>query len=256
MKYVLDVNMCRDNQLAKLLKENNEILITSDFLVEIFKSDDPKSMYVNNTRIIKEYPNQIFVVYDRGELVRLEISKKTPLMSNEIIDLNSTKEFRKWLTNEGELDRILHLAHLEAKERVEYQRDFINEYMHHPTKKLQAMLKVENTRKEYLADKKKLLKDIREVSLTVTEEVLKQNNIMGIESFYRLNSIIYSQNYVLIWRIANWSLLNGIESVGFDKLTHDGFDIKYIFVSTFFDDLLTKESWLKECRLDLINSIG
>lgn len=256
MKYVLDVNMCRNIQLAKLLKENNEIVITSDFLVEVFKSDDSKSMFIKNTRIIKEHPNQIFVTYDKGELVRLEISKKTPLIPDEIIDLNSTNNFRNWLMNENELDKILQLGYLEAKKQVKYQKDFMNEYMYGSTKKLQALLKVENTRKQYLADKAKLLDDIKETSLTVMEGFLRNNNIIDVEDFKRVNSIIYSQNYVLLWRIANWSLLNGIESVGLDKLTHDGFDIKYVFISTFFDDLLTKEHWLRECRLDLINSIG
>lgn len=255
MKYVLDVNMCRDNQLALILQEDNEVLITSDFLVEVFKADNPKFIFVSNTKIIKGHPQQIFVTYDRGELVRLELAKGKPLKSKEIIDENSTIKFRNWLVNENELDKILQLAHLEAKKRFEYQKDFINDFIYNATKKLQASLKVEKTRKQYLADKRKLLDDIKEVSLTVMEGFLEKNNIYDVDSFKRVNSIIYSQNYVLLWRIANWSLLNGIESVALDKLTHDGFDIKYAFISAFFDDLLTNEAWLKECRLDLINSI-
>ena len=256
MKYVLDVNMCRNNQLVNLLKEKNEILITSDFLVEVFKANNPKFMFVNNTRIIKEYPSQIFVTHDRGELVRLEISKKSPLIPDEIIDLNSTNNFRNWLINENEIDLILQLVYLEAKRQVEYQKDFMNTYMYQATKKLQDLLKFENTRKQYLTDNAKLLNDIKEVSITVMEGFLEKKNIINVENFKRVNSVIYSQNYVLLWRIAKWSLLNGIESVSLDKLTHDGFDIKYIFISSFFDGLLTKETWLKECRFDLINSIG
>ena len=61
MKYVLDVNMCRNNQLVNLLKEKNEILITSDFLVEVFKANNPKSLsFIFILSSLYDIPRQIF----------------------------------------------------------------------------------------------------------------------------------------------------------------------------------------------------
>lgn len=255
MRYTLDMNMCRDNQLKILLEKKNGIIIIDDFIVEIFKANNPITMFLKNTKIIKNFPDQIFITHDRGPLVKMEIEKGLPLDADDIIDLDSTTAFRKWLIVENEFNKIVPQAQIEAKNRIDHQKKFVDEYLYNSVRNLIDLFKTENTRKQYLLDKTKLLHHIKEVSTFVMGEFLKDNNIINIDSFKITNSIIYSQNYALLWRIANWSLKNGINSISLDKLSNDGFDIKYVLISSFFDDLLTKEKWLKECRMDIINSV-
>jgi len=256
MKYTLDLNMCRDEQLKILLNQDNEIIITDDFLVEIFKAENPLSMFLKNTSIIKQFPNKIYVTYDRGQLVRMELTKMSPLNINDLIDLESTSSFRNWLLNENEFHKIIPHAKMEAKKRIDHQKNFVDNHLLKTTQKLRKLLKSDNSRHQYTSDRAKLLHDIRETSITAMEKFFESNNITNIESFKLSNSIIYAQTYILIWRVSHWALKNGIDSISPKKLINDGFDIKYILISTFFDDLLTKEIWLKECRLDTINSLA
>lgn len=255
MKYVLDLNMCRENQLKVLLDSGNDVMIPDDFLVEIFKANNPRVMFLRNIVIIKNYPAQIYICQDRGPLARKEIEKGLPLYADEIIDFDSTAIFRQWMIDYSEFNKVFPRAKNEAPSRIEYQKKFVKTYLRGSVKELKAMLKRDSTRTEYIKNRSKLLNDIRDVSIQVMEKYLEAHSITNIECFRRTNSIIYAQTYILLWRIAHWALINGIETTNDDRLANDGFDLKYVLISTFYDGILTHEEWLKECRENCIRSI-
>lgn len=256
MKYVLDVNMCREPELKALLDSNNEIIVVNDFIVEVFKSKDPMDIFIRNTKIIKDYPDQIHISHDRGPLVRKEIKKCSPLSPEEIIDSESTTIFRRWLTESNEFKKVLPQAKIEAETRLKHQEIFVEEYLRTPSMELSKKLKIEKTRREYFTNNAKLLDDIKEVTVNVVSQFLTKHNVNNQGCFSSSMSIIYAQMYTLLWRISDWSIKNGINTVPIDKLAHEGFDLKYVLVSTFLDGIVTEEEWLKKCREDCVRSLA
>lgn len=255
MKYVLDVNMCREPELKALLDSNNEIVVVNDFIVEIFKSKDPMNFFIRNTKIIKDYPDQIHISHDRGPLVRKEIKKCSPLNPEEIIDSESTTIFRRWLTESNEFNKLLPRAKIEAENRLECQKLFVEDYLRIPSMELSEKLKIEKMWKEYSTNNAKLLDDIKDVSINVMGQFLTKYNVNNQDCFRGAISIIYADTYTRLWRIADWSLNHGIKNVPIDKLANDGFDLKYVLTSAFFNEILTKEKWLKKCREDCVRSL-
>lgn len=248
--------MCRNDELEALLDSNNEIIVVNDFIVEGFKSVDPIGTFITNTAIIRNYPDQIHLSHDRGPLVRKEIEKSSPLSPEEIIDSEYTTTFRRWLTDSDEFQRELPLAKIEAKTRLEHQQLFVEEYMRTPSIELSKMLKNKEKRKEYSRNHDKLLHDIKDVTINVMGQFLTKSNINNQDCFSSSMSIIYANMYTLFWRISHWTLKNGPITTEKEKLANDGFDLKYILISTFFNDILTNEKWLKECREDCVSSLA
>lgn len=241
--------------LSNFLNSGNEIIITDDFIIEPFKSSDVIYTFNNNIEILRKYPNQILVTFDRGELIRKELSLGLPLCSKQLISKNRTEIIRDLLNlDKPLLSNKLNRLKNEAKNRIAYQDDFLEKYIRNIIKQAYTLLKKKGQTKEYRNNKVKRLNDIKEVSFSVLELLLKNkcSKSYDINNFIDNNSIIFSQTFIHLWRIVDWVIKGGAENAK-KGIKGDSFDIKYVLISCFFDGILTKERWLDECRFDTLS---
>jgi hypothetical protein len=253
MVYIVDINMSRSDELKTILEKSHTVVLTDDFFVESLKGTDPKKMFHSNTRLFADHINSLYVSFDRGPLYRQELINGKPLSKEEIIDYSSTAIIKDIILDINKYDCVSKHFITEAKNRVAYQKAFTEKYLLNASGFLKKIFANTNCRKEYNSNRSQLLSEIKETTLQVVEMILKEANINS-EPFMSSNSVIYANTYILLWRVVHWTLKNGIENVHLDKLAHDGFDLKYVLVSSFFDGILTEEEWLKQCRMDLLNS--
>lgn len=254
MRYVLDQNMSQDPRLDKLLKVGNEIILTDDYFVEPFKHHSPKTMFSYNLKILREYSNQILVTYDRGDLIRKELSNFIPIKTNDLIDERSTIFIRNLLKcKEKQFINDLNLWKKEANDRIKYHTNFLEKHIRKLAQTTSDLLKSKNEIMVYKTDKDKRLNDIKETSFEVLKQMLNDHcsdrNILNI--FKKDLSINYSHIFIHLWRVVDWAIKDGFQNAT-KSIKGDSFDMKYILISSFFDDILTQEIWMKTCREDLL----
>jgi hypothetical protein len=251
MRFVLDLNMSRDEKLIDILKDGHNIILIDDFFVELFKSNDPVKTFELNTKILQKYSSQIYYCHDIGILFRLEKIGR-PLKKHQLIDMKTTSIIRKLILMPDIFQSQIEKFKIEASKRISEQENFIQEYLRKTTQQLSALLKSTASRNAYIVDKEKRLCDIMGTTFLVMERYLIDNKNKKL--FWEKPSVIFNYTYILLWRIVDWALKNGITDKPINKLTNDGFDLRYIMYSSYFDDVLTKESWLSECRSDCMLS--
>jgi hypothetical protein len=108
--------------------------------------------------------------------------------------------------------------------------------------------------KEYRSNNELLEKHVFEVAMSALEFSVKDKFVKSftIDKFKSKKSLSYFQNYILLWRVLYWVLNKGYQNA--TKLDNDNFNLKYVLSSCFFDGLLTKEKWLKDCRSSALSS--
>ena len=247
MRYIVDVNYSRHPELEQLLQDGHDAILPDDWLIEICKANTPIYMLSQNTSILRQHPDQIFILKSRGDLFREDQAKSAHLSSDDLIDFESTQMFRRWLSNFNELDKLNHLFKKHLEQRVDNQKFFVDSFLVNSVEKLKkCFLETPEDKKQY-NDKSTKIQHLKEISLEV--HINTKGNTPA------KNSLTYALVFILLWRTMKWALDGGIEGkIKKGNLTNDGFDINYILFSVFFDGLKTKEKWLLECREDLIAS--
>lgn len=127
------------------------------------------------------------------------------------------------------------------------------EFFSIPAGKLTQLMRKDNTKAVYQKNNKKRKNDIKETVFLFLEQYLSDKGIEEADrnSFQQRISIYFAQTYSHLWRIVAWSLKGGFQNAE-KAIKGDGFDIKYIQISSFYDCLLTNEKWMNECRKDLL----
>jgi hypothetical protein len=249
MRYILDQNMARDNEIDEYLRNKNEIILINDFIIEPFKSLNYETILTNNLAIIKKYPQQIFVTFERGVLLRREWNTKYPIKINNIIDFEASELFRNILKNNISYNNIIKQM---AWKRIDEQEDFVEAFIRSTvikfSKKLEKMVHI------YKNDKGKMINDIKETVFELLDFTFKEKGIMNYNvGIFRENiSINFCQSFILVWRIIDWIIKRGAQDAK-KAIRGDGFDIKYVVYACFFDGIFTREKWMKESREDLLN---
>lgn len=250
MQYVLDQNMSRDPNLAQYLRDGHQIILIDDFFVEMFKNNSPIPIFQKNVNIIKEYPLSIFYGKSRGDLVREEMKKRAPLSANDLLCDENTQKIRALMSlDASQLGLNIQSFKFESEKRVSESDAFTEEFIRGLSGKVDSL-----DIKKYKGDNELLEKHVFEVAVSVLELSLKDKFVESftIEKFKSTKSVSYLQNYILIWRALNWALTKGYQNA--KKLGNDNFDLKYVLSSCFFDGILTKEEWMKDCRSSAISS--
>ena len=256
MHFVLDRNFSILQDLTDYLEPGNEIILTDDFLVEAYRSPFPKSILNDNLKIIRNYRDQLYMTFSRGELFRKELSLRKPLEPDQFINPKTTATLR-WLLglDHNSLDKELLALTAEATDRIAYNDDFREKFIRNTACEAFELLKKANELKTYRTDRNKRINDIREVAFQVLEMTIKQLSSaeFDLELFRQRNSVIFSQTFINIWRTVDWALKNGFQNAT-KGIKGDGFDIRYVLVSCFFDGIKTKEPWLIQCREDTLSN--
>jgi hypothetical protein len=256
MRFVLDRNFSELPALAEYLKAGNEIILSDDFLIEAYRSPSANSILYHNFKILKNFQDQIFMTFSRGELVRKELSLCKPIKSDQFINLYTTTTIRRLLgLDMVSLDRELTALKTEATNRIAYQDDFMERFIRNTAQEAFELIRTANELKAYRTNRNKRLNDIREVAFKVLELMLKDKGSgeYDLEQFKQHNSVIFSHNFIHLWRTIDWALKNGFQNAT-KSIQGDGFDIKYVLIGCFFDGILTKEEWLKQCREDTLSN--
>ena len=251
MQYVLDVNMSRDPELLQYLRDGNQIILIDDFFVETFKGESPIPIFIKNVEFLKEYPLSVFYGKSRGELVRQEILKKTPLSAADLLCEENTEKIRALISlDKQQLELNLQSLKAESNKRVSESDEFSEEFIRELSKKADVPDIINYKDNDELMELR-----ICEVAISVLAKTLKAKyrESLSIEKFISKKSVIYFQNYILLWRVINWAMKKGYENA--KNLPNDNFDLKYVLSSCFFDGLLTKEKWMIDCRNSALSSI-
>lgn len=253
MKYVLDLNVSRNRKddLKQFLEEGNEVIIIDDFVVETFKSNNPYGTLVENFKILKQFPQSVFVSYTRGELFRSELKSGHPVDIDEIISDEDTKTVRYLLSlNETQLEEELCSHKQKADRLINDNNDFSETHIRGLAVKAGKL-----DMKSYKNDTEKIQADIASVSLDVTRKLLENQceQAFDFEEFKKRKSEIFMGTYAHVWKVAKWGMDRGYEQASKEKIANDGFDLKYVSLSCFFDGILTNEKWLKECRESILS---
>jgi hypothetical protein len=250
MQYVLDLNMSRDPKLAEYLRDGHQIILIDAFFVEIFKADFSIPIFQRNVKIIKEFPSSIFYGKDRGDLVREEMTKGAPLSANDLLCQENTQKIRTLVSlDASQLELSIQSFKSEAEKRVSESDVFTEEFIRGLSGKADLL-----DIKEYRSNNELLEKHVFEVAMSILERSLKDEFVKSftIFKFKSKKSVSYFQNYILLWRVLHWALNKGYQNA--TKLGNDNFDLKYVLSSCFFDGLLTKEKWLRDCRSSALSS--
>ena len=253
MRFVLDQNYSRTPELENYLKSGNEIIFTDDFLVEPFKSKTATHAIYRNFEILRKFPSQVFATYDRGELYRKELSICSPLKPDQLISSDRTEKVRHLLRlDKMSLNGVLTSIQSDSTNRIIYQANFLEKYIREGAQQVTEDIDKLNKIK---SDRNQKLRYIQENSFQILEHILRENCLgkYDFEQFKINNSIIFSFNYILLWRKVEWAIKNGFQNA--KKSIHgDSFDIKYVLIACFFDGIMTKEEWLKQCREDTLSN--
>jgi hypothetical protein len=257
MKKVLDQNMARSELLRDYLTKGNTIIVTDDFLLEPCKSSDLEYTLNQQLEILRDYPDQILVTYDRGELVRKELAQGMPLAPEALISSSSTEWFRELLTfRDEQFKKSVNVLQLEAEERLKYQDNFLETNIRSVIMKAEELIrKKPNSKSEYRVELKRL-SDIKETSLTVLNMLLVDRvmNKKSISNFNTGKSFTLFYLFTHLWRIIDWALKGGASNAK-KGISGDSFDLKYVLVSCYFDGVLSKEKWLCSCRNEALKTI-
>jgi hypothetical protein len=250
MRYILDQNMARDKELDEFLGNGNEIVLLNDFIVEPFKSLNYEIVLNKNLEILRNYPQKIFVAYERGVLLQKEWTTGHPIKKDDIIDFEESEIFRDYLKNNTSNNHLKKIA----EKRINEQENFTDDFIRNPSVQLAKELRQKDAMKIYKNDKNKKINDIKEIVFKLLEFIFKEKTIMNYnhEYFEKNISMNFCQPFVHAWRITDWSLKNGAENAR-EAIRGDGFDIEYVVYSCFCDGIFTYEKWMKESREDLMN---
>lgn len=251
---ILDQNRARSPKLDCFLNQGNKIVLTDDFLLEPMKSSNVGYTVDLNLEILRKYPDQILVTFDRGELIRKEFSQGSPLISAQLISAERTEIIKDLLKlDKSSFGVKIENLEYEAADRLAYQDNFLDQYIKNIAIETSTLMQNNNETKEYRENKSKKLEDIKKVSFEILELTLKEKSKKyHIDSFINNNSIIFSQIFIHLWRIVDWAIKGGAKNAR-KGIKGDAFDIKYVLISCFFDGILTKETWLDDCRSDTLS---
>lgn len=251
MKFILDLNRAqRGDELQSHLASGNDVIIIDDFVVESFKNADPYYSLFMNFSTLREFPQSVFYSRKRGELFTVELQSGRPVRTDEIIDDENTKTLRSLLPlSRGQLERKLSLHSQEAMRLIDFNDEISEQFILELVKKHKEL-----DIKKYRKDPRLLQAHIAETSLMLTEQCLEEKceKEFDIEEFRKRPSAIFLFYYSLLWKNAKWLIDRGFEEAPIKKICNDGFDLKYVETSCFFDGLLTGEKWLKECRESIL----
>ncbi|MEJ2612953.1 MAG: hypothetical protein P8179_23555 [Candidatus Thiodiazotropha sp.] len=245
--------MSRKDKLSQYLRDGHQIILIDDFFVETFKAnaDNSVRIFQRNVELLKEYPSSIFYGKNRSELVRLEELKKAPLTTADLLCEKETRKIRRLISLDSQqLELELPLFKSESKKRVSESNDFAEEFIRGLSRKADVP-----DNKKYKRSDELLELHICEVAMSVLGKRLKDmyGESLSIEKFKSKKSVLYFQNYILLWRALDWALKKGYENS--KNLPNDNFDLKYVLTSCFFDGLLTKEKWMIDCRNSALSSV-
>lgn len=255
MKLVVDQNYLVNPKLSELLKGGHEIILTDDFFIEQFKSSNAEKYFKRNLKKLLDFPEQISVSVDRTSLLGKELSERRPLRRDDIIDEEGTMFVRQLLSDKKRLSSI------DYEEWEHQAKKRLRQFSHRPeffsdlAGKLTQLMKKENTKAVYKIDSQKRKNDIKETVFLILEQYLRNKGIEEADRklFRQRISINFAQTYSHLWRVVDWSIRGGFQNAK-KAIKGDGFDIKYIQISSFFDCLLTNEKWMKKCRKELLGA--
>ncbi len=245
--------MVQSEEVKFFFQGGNEIIIIEDFFVELFKTHDPVKYLKYNLAILREYPEQIYVTYGLGELLRKEYSTLSPIKSDSMIDFGNTQIIRSLLRNEMLLFEYIDILKKKSNDLVIYQNNFLEKYIRSGAFQASVLLKKNNLIQTYKSDKLRKLRDISEVTFPVLKNLLNDKCIdeYNFERFEQFNSVNFSQIFILLWRIVDWAIKDGFQNAK-QSIGGDSIDMRYILISCFFDGIFTNEKWMKTCRSDLL----
>ncbi len=249
MKYVLDVNMSRSDELLQLLIQGNEIILNDDFFVEMFKARDAVAMLQKNSIHLREFPLSIFYAKTRGELTREEIARGKPVNEQDVISDEDTQKTRWFIgLDETEIEKYLPLFKREAEKRISESNLFSEQFIRNLSIKANEL-----DVKKYKNNPEELEKDMFDSAMTVLEMTLmdKCETAFYIDDFKKQKSVLFLDSYILFWRIMDWVHKKGYSNA--KNIVNDNFDLKYVLASCFFDGLLTKEKWMQDCRTSALS---
>jgi len=248
MQCVIDKNVLRNrgNRLKQFLDEGHQAIIIDEILVESFKSNDPYGTIAEDFKILKHYPQSVFTTYSRSELFRKELETGRPSLPHEIICTEYTDTLRSLLTLDD--TQLREKIYEDAKHATTLIDD--NSYFSEEFIRGLLIKNIDLDWKSLKTDKHLIHETIKKASLSTTKQLLlKQGKAPFVfDDFIYTKSMIYIVIYALIWDLVRWGIKRGFESAKHKVISADGFDLRYIALSCYFDGLLTNERWLEECR--------
>ena len=238
--------MSRSQELERFLEEGNEIIILDECVVESFKSNNPYGTLHKHFKILKQFPYSVFASYNRGELFREELNTGIPVQADRVICNECTETLRDILSlDEAQLEFKLGQQKPKAMSLIEEYDDFAEEHIRGLAIKSDSV-----DISSYRNDKVKLNTDIAIVSADVPKLLLenKCKQPFDFQNFVENKSMIFIVSFANTWKAIRWRLNRGFEQAKPKVMGNDGFDLKYVAISCYFDGILTNENWLKDCR--------
>jgi hypothetical protein len=248
MRYVLDQNMTRDNKIENYLRDGNEIILLHDFIAEPFKSPNYETILENNLKILRNYPQRIFITFERGKLLQKEWDTGHPIKKDDIVDPETSETFRNYLRNTVPYSNVLKQN---AEKRINEQEYFAENFIKNVA--IQYFTEAEEMIHIYKNDRNKKINEIKELvfkllKYTFDKKYVTNDNIRFFEENISMN---FCQSFILVWRIVDWVIKKGARNAK-KAIRGDGFDIKHVVYSCFCDGIFTCEKWMEESRKDLL----
>jgi hypothetical protein len=258
MKIVLDQNLARSEELKSLLEAAHEIILIDDFYVEAFKSASPHQTLNANLKILRQYPNQVFVTEEQDVLLKQELEQKAPIDSSQLINRAATEKIRQILSvAENTLEQIAKNSKADAERRIANRTEYTERLIRDIARSALELMKRDNTLHEYTQNRSKRVSDIAEVAFSLIKMKLEATypGEALFSRFHNRHSFMFAEIFSFLWRSIDWAIKGGFQSAE-KGIKGDGFDLRYINFSSFFDGILSLESWLADCRVDMLAAHG
>ena len=258
MRFVLDQNLARSDALKARLEAGHEIIFTDDFFVEAFKSASPQQTLNTNLRILREYPWQILATEEQDVLLKLELEQGAPIRTEQLISIEGTQKIRDMLSvNEATLAQIVHNSRADAERRIANRTEYTERLVRDIAKHALALMKRDNALQEYGNNHTKRISDIADVAFQIIkmklDAVYPSDNIFS--NFENSHSLMFAEVFSFTWRSVDWAINGGFQAA--DKaIKGDGFDLRYVNFSSFFDGILSLEPWLTKCRTEMLSALN
>ena len=254
MDLVVDQNCFRAPELQSHLaaSPDNRAVVTDMAVFEMLKGKDPMLTAEKSLTILSDYPDQVRCTAGTGDLMRMELTQKTSVVSP--LDDELTKRMQVLLREiarflKGERKSFpLDEAHITRERAIA-----LLQRSDHDFHKGTLNGGVDVLRKRITPE---LQKQIRSGSLTkevyefayqtgyiafknsVSKFDLSEEDIKRLYLDYCLtarNTIVY------ILSCMRWFEVGGAESMAAADITNDLHDVDYVVISSYFDGILSKE---------------
>jgi hypothetical protein len=260
MIYVVDQNMMRSDELRARADVDPDCLfvIPDAALEEMVKHEKWEETLRGSFRILAPVLERVFFSAGIGELLRYEQRTKRPVGLKQLLPDAITYEVREFvravLTESERLGDVRRRVNT-SRQKVLVERRGGDDLKTRMLADIDRLKRLNGRELTNEARSGRMSADARLGLLKLrAEAILRQFlgfNLPPPESFQPSRLMTTRFIYATLWYQEHWLYEGGLDDAKPKMLANDDFDMEYVLIASFFDDLLSEDRRAKRCAADL-----